>query len=210
MKAIGLYLSVLCALAAPAALGTGAQIIIGEPAAGNAIPWNGETYSSCRFQALWLQSDIDYGGFVNAVEVRKADNTSGRFDNVRIWLCHTGPGQLGTNFNNNYDGNTPTSVKDANHLTLAGTGWFDLGITPDRFNYNNADNLLMEIRWAGDNGKRVLCYRTGTTPPRRLYAWNDSAGAGTLANDTQHVRLTIGTMAALEPSSWGRVKALYR
>jgi hypothetical protein len=200
---------VAAALFAAQAAATGKVVTIGTPYAGNRIPWDGESTNQHRFQCLWLKSAINYAGYVNKVEFRKTNNNSGRFSNVRVWLCHTSLSQLNANFNSNYDDNQPHQVLNDPSLTLTGNGWFDIGITPFAFNYNNSDNLLLELKWNGDNNGVCQTYRTATTPPRRLYAWNETATNGSLLNETQHIRLTIGTYTGVAPTSLGRVKALF-
>jgi hypothetical protein len=44
----------------------------------------------------------------------------------------------------------------------------------------------------------------------RVYAFNDFLGVGTVYDQGQYIRLHVGTMAGLEPTSLGRVKALFR
>jgi hypothetical protein len=94
-------------------------------------------------------------------------------------------------------------------VTLSGTGWLDIGIDPNKFNYNNRDNLLMEIRWKGSSGRNTYCKIYEATAGR-CYAFNDAAQDGTVVDEGQYIRLHINTMAGLEPTSLGRVRALYR
>jgi hypothetical protein len=163
-----------------------------------------------RFQCLWQQTDINFPGFVNAVEFKySSGHTSGAFNNVRVWLCHTNKTALEAVFDDNYGGNTPVQVMDTLTLTLRGPGWLDIGIDPNKFNYNNRDNLLMEIRWKGSSGHIIYCKIYDATGGR-CYAFNDAATAGTVVDEGQYIRLHINTMAGLEPTSLGRVRALYR
>ena len=73
--------------------------------------------------------------------------------------------------------------------------------------YNNRNTLLMEVRWAGDDGNDVRCWRSNK-PYRRCYAFDHNAAQGTVYNNSQRIRLTIG-MAGAAPTSLGRVKALF-
>ncbi len=197
-----------CFLAAPASP-SGKVVVIGTHAAGNAIPWWGGAYNSCRFQCLWFQSDINYAGYIDEIEFEKSSSASGTFNNVRVWLCHTTKTQLEANFDNNYTGKTPVQVLNTASLNLTGSGYFDIGITPNTFNYNNSDNLLMEVRWDGDSGSTCSCYRS-SQPYSRVGAWNHNASSGTVWNNGQCIRLHIGTMTGVAPTSLGRVKALFQ
>ncbi len=194
---------------APAAHASGKVVVVGPRAAANVAPWRGASGDAIRFQCLWFQRDINCAGNVNAVEFEKSSSDSGRFLSVRVWLCHTNKAALEATFNNNYAGNTPVEVLNMRSINLSGTGWFDLRISANRFNYNNRDNLLMEIRWNGDDGHNVSCWRSAQ-PYSRCYAYDDNASQGTVYNNGQRIRLTIGTMIGLEATSLGRVKTLFR
>ena len=194
---------------APAAHASGKVVVVGARAARNVAPWRGASGNSMRFQCLWFQRDVNYAGNVNRVEFDKGDAAGGRFDSVRAWLCHTRKTALETTFADNYTGFTPVQVLNMRSVTVSGTGWFDLRINAGRFNYNNRNNLLMEVRWDGDDGFDVRCWRSGQ-PYSRCYAFNHNASQGTVYNNGQRVRLTIGTMVGLEPTSLGRVRALFR
>jgi len=201
---------VVTAILAPApASASGKVVILGTPVTGHSVPWRGAGVAM-RFQCLWLQPDINYSGYINAVEFRySSGSSSGAFNNCRVWLCHTTKTRLEWTFNNNYAGKTPVLVLDKLSLVLSGKEWIDVGITPRKFNYNNRDNLLMEIRWRGDSGNNIYCKIYNATAGR-CYEFNDEAGSGMVYDEGQYIRLHIGTMAGLEPTTLGRVRALYR
>jgi hypothetical protein len=211
MKKIKIVTAALVAASAlaGAAYASGKVVVIGARAAGNVAPWRGASGNAMRFQCLWFQRDINYAGNVNAVEFEKSSSDSGRFNSVRVWLCHTNKAALEATFNNNYTGYTPVDVLNMRSINLSGTGWFDLRITSNRFNYDNKRNLLMEIRWNGDDGHNVACWRS-SQPYSRCYAYDHNAATGTVYNNGQRIRLTIGAMIGLEPTSMGRVRALFR
>jgi len=170
----------------------------------------GQGAAGMRFQCLWFQRDINYAGYVNIVEFAyQSGRPPAAFNNVRVWFCHTTKTLLEATFDNNYAGKTPTQVMDKLTLTLSGTGWYNIGVDPNKFDYNNRDNLLMEIRWYGDSGRAIYCWRSEGTAAR-VYAKSHTANTGTVEHKTQYIRLHIGTMVGLEPTSLGRVKALYR
>ncbi len=207
---IGVLLVLGAILAATAASGSGKVVTIGTRAAGNSIPWMGQGAAAMRFQCLWFQNDINYGGYVNGVEFAyQSGRPPAAFNNVRVWMCHTNKSALVATFDDNYAGNTPVPVMDKLTLTLSGTGWYDMGIDANKFSYNNRDNLLMEIRWFGDSETNLYCWRSEGTAAR-VYAKSHTATSGAVENNSQYIRLHINTMAGLEPTSLGRVRALYR
>jgi hypothetical protein len=197
------------AFAAPAGA-TGKVVTIGSYAANNYIPWWGSSYNAMRFQCLWMQSDIAYAGYINKIEWNRGTyTTGGLYNQVRVWLCHTTKTTLEATFDNNYTGNTPVLVRPTGSYTLpAGPNYVDMPITPNTFNYNNTNNLLMEIRWNGDGGVGNPCWRSPDAG-RRVYATSDTATSGSVQANAQHIRLTIGTMTGVAPTSLGRIKGLY-
>ncbi|UCH78014.1 MAG: hypothetical protein JSU81_09870 [Candidatus Coatesbacteria bacterium] len=213
MRKVALLLTaalVLAVFAAPAGA-TGKVVTIGAYAANNYIPWWGSSYNSMRFQCLWMQSDINYAGYINKIEWNRGTyTTSGLYREVRVWLCHTTKTALEATFNNNYTGNTPVLVRASGNYTLpGGPNYVDMPITPNRFNYNNTNNLLMEIRWNGDGGVGNPCWRSPDRS-RRVYATDHNASSGSVQGNAQHIRLTIGTMTGVQPTSLGRVKSLFQ
>lgn len=198
----------LVALAAPAGA-TGKIVTLGTHASGNYIPWWGNSYNSCRFQCLWLQSEINTAGYINVVEFEKSSTAAGTFNDVRAWLCHSTKTQLEATFDNNYTSKTPVQVRSGGNLAFTGSGYFDIGIDPGKFNYNNTDNLLLEIRWNGDSGVGVPVWRSGASTGR-VYAWDHNATSGSLQITGQCIRLHFDTMTGVQPSSLGRVKTLFR
>jgi hypothetical protein len=195
----------------PPAGATGKVVTIGAYAANNAFPWWGASYNAMRFQCLWLKSEINYAGYINKIEWNRGTyTTSGTFNQVRVWLCHTTKTTLEATFANNYTGKTPVAVRTSSTFAVpAGPGYVDMPITANAFNYNNSDNLLMEIRWNGDTGTTCYCWRSPNAS-RRVSANSDTATTGTVWSNSQHIRLTIGTMTALEPTSLGRVKSIFK
>jgi hypothetical protein len=197
---------------APPVGATGKMVEIGTHAANNYIPWWGNSYDACRFQCMWLQSAINYAGYIDAIEWdRQTYTDSGTYNNVRVWLCHTDKTQLEATFDNNYTSNTPVQVMNASTFTMkAGPGWVDFGIDPDKFNYNNTKNLLLEVRWRGDGGVGNPCSRTGDSTGRVYNMTDDNATTGSVQVTGQRIRLYISTMTGVQPTSLGRVKTLFR
>ncbi len=193
------------------AFASGKTIDLGTRAAMNYIPWWGSSYNACRFQCLWLKSEINYAGYINEIWWdRGTYTTSGSYSNVRAWLCHTTKTQVEATFNNNYTTFTPVQVKNATSWTLGGPGWYNFDIDPNKFNYNNSNNLLLEVRWRGDSGVGHPCGRTSQSYRRVYNMTDDSATTGSVQNTGQVIRLVMDSMTGLEPTSLGRVKSIFR
>ncbi len=171
-------------------------------------PWAGYAADSMRFQCLWLQRDIGYAGHVDKIEFDCFSAMYATFYNCRILLCHTGAASLVPAFATNYGGNTPVEVFNGAN-SIGGIDWIDTFIKPQVFNYNNRDNLLMEVVWNGDSGRDIVCYLGGAAG-RRCYSHDYQSSTGRVHNDAQRVRLTVGVYPGLEPTSLGRVKTLFR
>ncbi len=193
-----------------AAEDSGKVVTVETPSDPNRVPWRGGLGDGIRFQCLWLQSGVNYAGSVNKIEFSYFSGTlPATFNNCKILLCHSTKTVLEATFANNYTGNTPVEVFNGTQ-TLNGSGWIDIRITPNAFNYNNRDNLLMDVVWNGDNGRDVFCYRAGGSS-RRCYSYDYNATTGIVyTTEAQYARLTLATMPAVEATSLGRVKTLFR
>lgn len=99
------------------------------------------------------QSDIGLAGEIIALGFQAYNTSGGTYQNVQISLCHTSVATLSADMNANYAGNTPQTVFTADSLSLSGNPdeWKDILFTAP-FDYNNTDNLLVEIRWSGGSG----------------------------------------------------------
>jgi hypothetical protein len=129
-----------------------------------------------RFQALYYQSEINKAGYVDKIYFQKGSG-SGTFNNFRIYLCHSDKTSLTTTFDSNCK-DTPVKVMDVPSITLSDIeGWFEFDVD-NTFNYNNVDNLIVEIRWNGDNGVGIGLGTWYDTPNRRAYSFSDTAATG--------------------------------
>jgi hypothetical protein len=189
---------------------TGAVVELESRVTGNRVPWRGGAGDALRFQCLWLQSDINAAGYVNRIDFYfSSGSVPASFYNCRVLLCHSSNAELESTFADNYTGNTPVEVFNGT-MTLDGATWLDIRITPGLFDYNNTDNLLMEISWDGDSGNNVYCYQSNGAY-RRLYSFDSSTAAeGTPQAESQYIRLHIGTLPGVSPTSLGRVRAIYK
>ena len=164
------------------------EVIIGTPYTGNYIPFWGSSWNACRTQILFLQSEINYAGDIVTFSWRPSTSVTGSFDNFRVYMCHTSATQLSTVFADNYTGNTPVEVMNVPTMVAGGPAdqWWDWSVN---FPYNNVDNLLVEVRWNGDNGIGVPMYRTTEAVDRRAYVGDDTASVGSTSLTGQFVRL---------------------
>lgn len=159
-----------------------------------------------------LKSDLNVKAPVTRVEYQSYDDYApGYFYELEMRLCHTPLGALTTNFNQNYGGNTPALVATANPFTINGKKdeWFGLDCSP-AFDYNNVDNLIVEVRWRNQRLTTKIEAWAYTAPGNRLLIHKDyNASEGQLSPKTDRLRLTFGG-AAVSPTSLGRIKALLR
>ncbi len=145
----------------------------------NAVPFWGQTYNAFRSQSLYYQSEIDQPGNIIAIGLCSPPTAPAAYYNVSVRLCHTTLDNLSTRFDSNYVGNTPEKVFEAETL-LVGTGqsqaWYYFSSAWD---YNNEDNLIVEITWRGDAGTNISFYRNPLGHDyRRLFAYDDTASFG--------------------------------
>jgi hypothetical protein len=164
--------------------------------------------------ALWEKSEIALKlvGYINKVEFMRSSSATGTFNSVRAYFGHSTKTALELNFADNYL-DTPVQVLDARSKTVSGSSgqWWDLGITADTFMYNNANNLIMEIRWRGSTGVNCYCWR-GSGEQKRMWAFDDAAAKAVARPDDQiqYLRLTFANATGVAPTSLGRVKSLFR
>lgn len=142
-----------------------------------------------------------------------ASQATGNFNNVRILLCETTFNALSTSFEANYAGGAPVQVFSADTLSIkwsgSAPGWngFDLD-TP--FEYSGTQNLIVEFRYLGHDGKTVNA-RAASLPAgnRCLSAPYPTSTTGQLMTFLTCMRLHYGT-SALETTTFGALKALFR
>ncbi len=196
------YLAVVGAAAA-----TGKQIYVhvgGDPSDHPWVAWR----PALRMQMLFDQSRINYAGTINEFELEKNETTA-TFRNVKFYLCHTPLAALTADFKANYGGRTPKQVASFSTYELP----LVQGVYPipmaETFEYNNRDNLILEITWESGTGGKVLVYM-GKLSAHHCVAYDYRATTGTLGDWGYNARLSFGFYAGVSPASFGRVKALYR
>jgi len=186
--------------------------IIGNQGGSNVAPWWGSGHSSIRFMALWEKSEIglNLGGYINKVEFMRSSTTGGTFNLVRAYFGHSTKTELDMTFASNYS-DTPVQVLNAASKTVSGTTgqWWDLGIDANKFNYNNTNNLVLEIRWNGGSGANCACY-CGSGGMKRSWAFDDTATVAAYRfGQIQYLRITVANATGVNPTSLGRIKGLY-
>ncbi|UCG42875.1 MAG: hypothetical protein JSU73_13615 [candidate division WOR-3 bacterium] len=127
---------------------------------------------------------------------------SGIFYDYRLLACHTSLSELTDTYAANYDGSEPDTVTSTGILELSWVNnqWGRLPFdTP--FEYNGLDNLLLEFRWNGDDGRAV--YARGWYPPggnRTLDGYSLTSPTGTLRPYSVCLRLYYDPVGISEPA----------
>ncbi|NIT36292.1 MAG: hypothetical protein GTN49_07305 [candidate division Zixibacteria bacterium] len=110
-------------------------------------------------------------------------------------------------FKANYDGNTPVEVyaRSQQRIYAERGAWFGWAFDTS-FQYDGRRNLIIEVYWKdADKQGQTSTYATAGTA-RGLY---DVNGTFSLVNYWHHMRITLEGIG-LEPTSLGRMRALYR
>lgn len=134
-----------------------------------------------------------------------------KFYKLELRMCHTSRTVLTGNFKNNYDGHTPVLVATADPFTVNAEldKWFGFNLAP-QFDYDNAKNLIVEIRWQNETtGAKVNTWAYDTGVGRMLKTREYNGTTGTLVPTVNRFRLTYDN-PAVDASSLGKVRALFR
>lgn len=186
----------------------------GEAARGNTNPFYA-TRASMRFQCMWYQNEIDENGPITKIEFKfhsYIGTPPSDFEGYKVILCHSSKDKLTNDFKKNYDFKTPVTVYEG-PLTIPANmeqdDWFTVCTPTSTFNYNNKNNMLMEVVWTSAEGCRNLFWISVAGQPGRVRAYSSSATTGVLlANQGEIARITI-SKPAVAPTSLGRIRALY-
>jgi len=159
-----------------------------------------------------LASELNFAGDVTRVEWNASAAVTGAgFGDVEITLCETSFNELTPSFAGNYGGNTPALIYSNSWLVVTTTGdqWFGFDCSTP-FAYGGSKNLIIEMRWRGDNETTVTSWHFDTTPAFRNCAVGTyAAEQGKLGTWCSRHRLTY-TGVGVAPTTLGRVKALFR
>jgi hypothetical protein len=181
------------------------------------LPWRvGE---GITFMTVIHSSSIRDSGNITKVEWEKTNATSENYTpNDRyptlIWMgMKEGDVQLGTGFLSNYKSGSQvllgTWTKGSPYVTPARSGWYDILLGKSmRYSYNYRYHLLIHLaKWGGNQNSPV--YASRMYPNRTLEARSYRAGGGTLRSWAYNIRITIEITTGVNPTSFGRIKALY-
>lgn len=149
-------------------------------------------------------------GEVSRLEWFPMETVQARFDRFEIYMCETRVDALTANFADNYGGATPVLVYHRSSQIIDARKAVYWGVDFDTpFEYRGQGNLLLEVRWEGDDGKAVNT-GAGAEPLYTFLAANSyNAEAGGMKLLLHRFRLTIeGT--GVTPQSFGRLKSLWR
>jgi hypothetical protein len=206
VKAITAFgIAVLCAASPAAATGHSVYIFNGDT--GSAYPWYSPD-EGMRCQMLFDRDKIDYAGTITEFELEKM-LPSGTYGNVKFYLCHTPLSALTTSFSANYGGRTPKMVASFSSYALPNVG----GVYPipmaDTFDYNNRDNLILEVTWETGARQKVLLL-AGSVVAHLCSAYDDEAASGEVRDEGHNARIHFDSYPAVAPASFGRVRATFR
>jgi hypothetical protein len=210
-KVLAWFLCASAALAGPAAA---ALITIGSQGRVVAYPFRGNSgVNAVRCQDLVLASELwpwDAApvNYITNWEWYAAPTVSpGTFNNFTIKLCHTTRTTLTADFNANYAGAKPATVysRPSQYINTEAGKWFGFRFD-SQFQYYFSGNLIVEVEWRGDTGGYAYTYWSAMTA-RCVFSYN--GGAPTVRDYIHYMRVTILMIPGVEPTSLGRVKALY-
>ena len=142
-------------------------------------PFYGSYLSSVRFQTLFPRSAINHEGYIDKIYFNAVNFPSNpRYSNFRVYLANTSKSTLSSTFSNNYDDDPVLVYSVSNFFPTNQNGWIPIDIK-DIFYFNNTKNLLVEIRWSGDNGQNIgLGYQYSYGSRYSVYATSASASTG--------------------------------
>jgi hypothetical protein len=153
--------------------------------------------------------EIGASGWVTKIEWQaNAAVTDALFYDLELKLCHTPLDELTDYYQDNYGGNTPELVAEADPLSVtAGVDeWFAVpDMTP--YYYDGEQNLLVEIRWRVDNEREVDCWSWASDSVRYLSNYGYDAESGLASVKANRLRLTLEEGPSVEETSWGVIKA---
>jgi hypothetical protein len=203
MAAIGIAVLLIASFAGA----TGHNVYVFNGDTGSAYPWYSPD-EGMRCQMLFDRDKIDYAGTITEFELEKM-LPSGTYGNVKFYLCHTPLSALTTNFSANYGGNTPKMVASFSSYPLPNVG----GVYPipmaETFDYNNRDNLILEVTWETGARQKVLLL-AGSVVAHLCSAYDDEATSGEVRDEGHNARIHFDSYPAAAPASFGRVRATFR
>jgi len=195
---------------------TAETITITYGTSGNYYPYQGSTYDAFRIQWLYTQNEINQSGVIQKIYHQILwDDTNAEYNNLRIYLCHSDKTSLNSSFADNCK-DAPVKVMDQASHTIAGDAgdWLEYDID-DTFTYNNINNLVIELRYNGDNGQNAPLMKGDVgTSHKRAYLKDDDSGSTAENTDRAAYNLKIiidpsGIPAPEYPTSAALLLALF-
>jgi hypothetical protein len=193
-------------LAAATAAATGHNVYVFNGDRTSPYPWYSRV-DGMRCQMLFDRAQINSAGTITEFELEKMQ-PGGTYGNVKFYLCHTPLAALTTSFSANYGGNTPKLVASfATYVVPEVQGVYPIPMA-ETFDYNNRDNLMLEITWERGGGQKVVVLG-GELAAHLCFAEDYRATTGEVQNLGLNARIFFDTYKGVAPASFGRVKALY-
>jgi hypothetical protein len=207
----------LCAAAAAGA----ERFLIGDEAERVYIPYyGGGGYEAVRCMEVIRVTDGLVAGEITRWEWYggELEETTGKFNRFRVRLCHTSRSELAPPYSANYEGRTPAQVFYADPVTttMRIREWFGFDLNPT-FHYDGTNNLIVEVWWEGDDNGGGYVFTAYVVAQLRCLLSSIKNGVpqdgypdeGLACYWLHYMRVTLSP-DAVEPTSLGRVKAMYR
>ena len=159
-----------------------------------------------------LKEQLGFTAPITRLEYQSAGVYSDvKFYKLELRMCHTSLAVLTDDFAVNYDNNTPALVAKADpyNVNVKLDEWFGFNLSPC-FNYDDSKNLIVEVRWQNETtGAKANTWAYDTGVGRMLKTREYNGSSGTLVSTVNRFRVTYDN-PAVDASSFGKVKALYR
>jgi hypothetical protein len=134
----------------------------------------------------------------------------GYLKNFSLTMSHTGVEEMLPDFEANYGGFEPVVVyaDPYQYIEAQPYRWygFDFALP---FDYNGADNLIIEVHWLGRNGA-ASAVTYWTELPGRICMYAGPVPCDPAVFDFQHFMRVTVTPTAVAPTSLGRIRATFR
>lgn len=142
-------------------------------------PFYGSYLSGIRFQTIFPRSAINREGYIDKLYFNALSlSGSPRYDNFKVYLANTSRSSLSSTFSSNYDDDPVLVYSASSFYPTNQNGWIPIDIN-NIFYFNNTKNLLVEIRWSGDNNQNTILGAQYSYNSRySLYATSPSASSG--------------------------------
>ena len=134
----------------------------------------------------------------------------GVFPDFEIYMGQCTSDQLGSIFLDNYVSGTRTLVFDDDNFTYSGSPgeWMPITLeTP--YSYSNDQNLLIEIIWNPGATGSVYTWVWDAGTIRMIWQPDPLSSTGALSSITPYLTIVFTPSGALDPGTWGALKATF-